>query len=57
VEPTGIDLAQWWRDPNAMRILQSEYAKYLASLIATALDKSQAASDEPRDARADEPRS
>ncbi len=57
VEPTGIDLAQWWRDPNALRILQSEYAKYLASLIATALDKSHAAADRQQDARADEPRS
>jgi uncharacterized SAM-binding protein YcdF (DUF218 family) len=35
VEPDGIDLAAWWRDPRALRVLQAEYAKYLASLALT----------------------
>jgi uncharacterized SAM-binding protein YcdF (DUF218 family) len=32
VEPEGIDLKEWWRDPRALRVLQGEYVKYLASL-------------------------
>jgi len=35
VEPDGIDLNSWWRDPRAIRLLQAEYAKYLASLVLT----------------------
>ena len=35
VEPDGIDLESWWRDPRAVRLLQAEYAKYLASLVLT----------------------
>lgn len=35
VEPDGIDLRQWWRDPHTVRLLQTEYAKYLASLVLT----------------------
>ena len=38
VEPDGIDLTDWWHDPKALRLLQGEYAKYLASLVATTLD-------------------
>lgn len=37
VAPDGVDLAQWWNDPKALRLLQGEYAKYLASLVATTL--------------------
>ncbi len=37
VEPEGIDLHEWWRDPRALRVLQGEYAKYLASLTLTHL--------------------
>ncbi|HTQ13010.1 MAG TPA: YdcF family protein [Rhizomicrobium sp.] len=32
VEPEGIDLHEWWRDPRALRVLQAEYTKYLASV-------------------------
>ena len=35
VEPDGIDLRDWWRDPRAVALLQAEYAKYLASLVLT----------------------
>jgi uncharacterized SAM-binding protein YcdF (DUF218 family) len=35
VEPDGIDLQAWWRDPRALRVLQAEYAKYLASVALT----------------------
>jgi uncharacterized SAM-binding protein YcdF (DUF218 family) len=35
VQPDGIDLHSWWRDPRAIRLLQAEYAKYLASLVLT----------------------
>lgn len=33
VLPEGIDFARWWRNPHAVRLLQAEYAKYLASLV------------------------
>jgi len=33
VEPEGIDFTRWWRNPHAVRLLQAEYAKYLASLV------------------------
>jgi uncharacterized SAM-binding protein YcdF (DUF218 family) len=33
VEPEGIDFSRWWRNPHAIRLLQAEYAKYLASLV------------------------
>lgn len=35
VEPDGLDLKTWWRDPHAWRLLQTEYAKYLASVVLT----------------------
>ncbi len=35
VEPDGIDVHNWWRDPRALELLQAEYAKYLASLVLT----------------------
>jgi uncharacterized SAM-binding protein YcdF (DUF218 family) len=38
VSPEGIDLTQWWRNPHALRLLHSEYAKYLASLVITTVD-------------------
>jgi uncharacterized SAM-binding protein YcdF (DUF218 family) len=31
VEPQDIDLNGWWRNLRALRVLQSEYVKYLAS--------------------------
>ena len=37
VEPDGIDLKTWWRDLHALKLLQIEYAKYLASFALTAL--------------------
>ena len=39
VAPEGIDLTQWWRDPHALHLLHSEYAKYLASLVITTVDR------------------
>lgn len=35
VEPDGLDLKAWWRDPHAWRLLQTEYVKYLASVLLT----------------------
>jgi uncharacterized SAM-binding protein YcdF (DUF218 family) len=38
VAPEGLNMSQWWRDPRALRLLHSEYAKFLASLVLTAFD-------------------
>jgi uncharacterized SAM-binding protein YcdF (DUF218 family) len=38
VSPEGIDLTHWWRNPHALHLLHSEYAKYLASLVITTVD-------------------
>ncbi len=35
VEPDGIDLKSWWRDPHTLKLLQTEYVKYLASVVLT----------------------
>lgn len=35
VQPDGIDLKSWWHNSRALRVLQAEYAKYLASLVLT----------------------
>jgi uncharacterized SAM-binding protein YcdF (DUF218 family) len=35
VDPDGVDVARWWRQPNTALLLQREYAKYLASLAMT----------------------
>ncbi|MDE2463563.1 MAG: YdcF family protein [Alphaproteobacteria bacterium] len=35
VDPVGIDLRNWWLHPRTIRVLQSEYDKYLASLVLT----------------------
>jgi len=32
VEPQDIDFVHWWRNPHTLKLLNSEYAKYLASL-------------------------
>ncbi|HVZ69181.1 MAG TPA: YdcF family protein [Rhizomicrobium sp.] len=32
VEPQDIDFTHWWRNPHALKLLNSEYAKYLASI-------------------------
>lgn len=32
VEPRDIDFTHWWRRPHTLRLLNSEYAKYLASV-------------------------
>lgn len=34
VEPKDVDFAHWWRDPRSLKLLNNEYAKYLASLAA-----------------------
>jgi uncharacterized SAM-binding protein YcdF (DUF218 family) len=31
VEPLDVDFTHWWRDPHTLKLLNSEYAKYLAS--------------------------
>lgn len=38
VEPAGFDLNNWWK-PGTMRLLQGEYARYIASLVTTAMEK------------------
>ncbi len=47
VAPEGIDSANWWRNPHALHLLHSEYAKYLASLVLTRIspDNEQSALD------------
>lgn len=35
VEPDGAGLKSWWRSPHALKLLQTEYVKYLASLVLT----------------------
>jgi uncharacterized SAM-binding protein YcdF (DUF218 family) len=35
VDPQGLDLEGWWRDPHALHLLNTEYAKYLASFVIT----------------------
>lgn len=32
VEPQDIDFVHWWRNPHTLKLLNSEYAKYLASV-------------------------
>jgi len=39
VEPVDIDLAGWWHDVRALRVLQGEYAKYIASTVRNAVDR------------------
>jgi uncharacterized SAM-binding protein YcdF (DUF218 family) len=39
VQPEDIDLAGWWHDPRALRVLQSEYVKYIASTLRNAVDR------------------
>jgi len=45
VEPQDIDLNGWWHDTRALRVLQSEYAKYLASTVMNAVDRKNPALD------------
>ncbi|MBV9991095.1 MAG: YdcF family protein [Alphaproteobacteria bacterium] len=37
VQPVDIDLAGWWHDFRALRVLQGEYAKYVASTVRNAV--------------------
>jgi uncharacterized SAM-binding protein YcdF (DUF218 family) len=37
VDPDGVQMQGWWHDPHALRILNSEYVKYLAVSVLTAL--------------------
>jgi uncharacterized SAM-binding protein YcdF (DUF218 family) len=39
VDPEDIDLAGWWHDPRALRLLQGEYAKYIAATLRDAVDR------------------
>jgi len=42
VDAPTLDLARWWRDPNAIRLLHAEYAKYLASLARLSVERTAA---------------
>ncbi|HSZ75673.1 MAG TPA: YdcF family protein [Rhizomicrobium sp.] len=35
VPSQGVDVAQWWRNPHTILLLNGEYLKYLASLVMT----------------------
>ena len=35
VPSQGVDMAQWWHNPRTILLLNSEYLKYLASLVMT----------------------
>jgi uncharacterized SAM-binding protein YcdF (DUF218 family) len=37
VEPGEIDYAHWWENPRALRVLNTEYAKYLVSSVLVTL--------------------
>jgi len=37
VEPQDIDLHGWWHNPRALRVLQGEYAKYIAVSVRNAV--------------------
>src|ERR1700744_41577 len=37
VEPEDIDLSGWWYNTRALRVLSSEYTKYLASTVMNAV--------------------
>ena len=39
VEPADINLAGWWHDLRALRVLQGEYVKYLFSTVRNAVDR------------------
>ena len=39
VNPEDIDLDGWWHDLRALRVLQGEYAKYLASTVRNAVSR------------------
>ncbi|HEX3809078.1 MAG TPA: YdcF family protein [Rhizomicrobium sp.] len=50
VQPEGVDLAHWWQDAHTLRLLQGEYVKYLASLVASSLGSPE--QSQPLDRRA-----
>jgi uncharacterized SAM-binding protein YcdF (DUF218 family) len=37
VEPREIDFADWWESPHALRVLNTEYAKYLVATVLVTL--------------------
>jgi uncharacterized SAM-binding protein YcdF (DUF218 family) len=39
VEPEDIDIQGWWHDTRALRVLQGEYVKYIASTLRNAVDR------------------
>lgn len=39
VEDAGVDLSAWWHHPRTAQLLHREYAKYLASLVITRLNR------------------
>ena len=39
VQPEDIDLQGWWHDTRALRVLQSEYVKYIASTLRNAVSR------------------
>ncbi|WP_188910249.1 YdcF family protein [Salinarimonas ramus] len=38
VAPAGLDTDEWWRDPNAARLLGIEYLKFIAVWLRTAVE-------------------
>jgi len=38
VEPPNVDLTGWWHSPSTLHLLNTEYAKYLASFVITRLE-------------------
>ncbi len=45
VEPQDIDLGAWWHNMRALRVLHSEYVKYLASMVMNAVHREAPALD------------
>jgi uncharacterized SAM-binding protein YcdF (DUF218 family) len=39
VEPRSIEVDNWWRDPQTLRLLAGEYVKYVASLARLGADR------------------
>jgi uncharacterized SAM-binding protein YcdF (DUF218 family) len=40
VDPNGLNLDGWWRDPHTLHLLNTEYAKFLASFVITRITHS-----------------
>ncbi len=52
VEEAGVDVGEWWSDRHTLRVLHTEYMKYLGSIVFTTLaQRGDAQSDQRREAR------